>query len=70
MRVSKQESESARADRVAGFGMQETVQPVLIDFGNPEKLDSEFPVLAPSHRSGFDRNWGAQVGSANQDTDG
>lgn len=62
-------SSSAWADLVARSCLQQTVQSILIEFGQTEKLDTELAVFTPSDGGGFDRNRRTQVGGANENSD-
>lgn len=42
------ETRSAWADRITGFGVQQAVQAILIQFRHAEKFDAEFPMFAPT----------------------
>ena len=60
----------AGTDGIRRFGVQEAVQPVLIDLRDPEELDSKLAVLAPPNCRRLDRDGGPQVCCANKDPHG
>ena len=60
---------SAGADGIGRLGMQETVQPILIDLRDTEEFDSELAVFAPSNRRRLDCDRRPQVGGSNKEPD-